>query len=353
MSSITTFLEKFGDGEAFEKLLEKKKIKVSFLKKENDFLDMAEKFSQDILVTNHDFVKDYVEKLGLFKKIFSIRSEDFSEVFNIMKQMKDEKNVIGMGGGRVLDVAKMVSFQTGRELVLIPTAPTHDGLVSKKSALLSNGTKHSYSTRFPAEIIIPKYLWESSGHLKNYGKLDILANIVALEDVSLAMKKINFRPDENYMRLSALAVKDVLKENNLDDLAKAIFFSGLAMEQSSRYCSGSDHELEKLLMPRLKNYFHGQLAGTGTIIAAKVYETYAEKIPEGLFFPPDKLYSEILAIMKSHGILEDALRPVKENDISTWLREASSVRPERYTLWNEIDSRNVDWEKILGDIRGD
>lgn len=350
MDNINKFLTNFEDGESFEKLLKDKKISISFSDDEKRFKEIVEKFSNEILITNHDFVNDYVDKLDLFKKVFSIENEDFSEVFKIMKGMKNEKIVIGMGGGRVLDVAKMVSFQTGRDLVLIPTAPTHDGLVSKNSALLTNGIKRSYPTKFPKEIIVPKYLWESSGHLKNFGKLDIMGNIIALEDVSLAIERINFKPDEKYMKLSALAIKNVLNEKNLDDLARALFLSGFAMEKSSRYCSGSDHELEKILMPRLNHYFHGQLAGTGTLISSKVYEVYSERLPEGLFFPPKDLYSEIVEIMKKEGIIEDAVKPLIENKVCEWLKQASAVRPERYTLWNEIDSNTIDWEKIIGAV---
>lgn len=353
--NIISFLEKFNKENYFEKILREKNIEIIFCKNEKELKKNLACLSKDILVTDNNFVRDYVDKLELFKNVFSIESEDFSEVFRIMKNSKGGK-IIGMGGGRVLDVAKMVSFQQGKRLILIPTAPTHDGLVSKNSALLVNGIKRSYPTKFPEKVIIPEHLWESSGHLKNFGKLDIIANIVALEDVSLAMSRINFKPDEKYMKLSALAIKKILKEKNMDDLAKALFFSGLAMEESSRYCSGSEHELEKILMPRLSLYFHGQLAGTGTLLSSKVYEICSERLPEDLFFPAENLYLEIVEIMKKQKVMEDALKPVVENDaneIADWLREASMVRPERYTLWNEIDSKNIDWKNIIKNIVGE
>lgn len=350
---IEKFLQGFENGCEFGRLLGEKGISVDFSGREKEFIESVESLSGEILVTNHEFVKDYVDGLSLFKKVFSVEREEFSEVFRIMKCLEKEEFVVGMGGGRVLDVAKMVSFQSGRGLVLIPTAPTHDGLVSRNAALIANGNKRSYPTRYPDRIVVPEYLWESSGPLKNFGKLDIIANITALEDVSLAMERIKFRPDEKYMGLSALAVRNVLEERGMKDLARALFFSGLAMEESSRYCSGSEHELEKILMPRLSRYFHGQLAGTGTLLSAKVYETCRERLPQNLFFPAGSLYREIRGIMKKQGVLEDALKPISENDLSGWLKEASSVRPERYTLWNEVDSRGLDWKKIIGEIMGE
>lgn len=350
---IEKFLDSFGDGETFGNLMREKGIEVVFSRDEKEFGDSVNGLLSEVLVTDCDFVRDYVGKLNIFKKVFTVENEDFSGVFRVMREIDRSKTVAGMGGGRVLDVAKMVSFQAGRELVLIPTAPTHDGLVSKNSALLVNGQKRSYSTRYPEKIIVPLYLWESSNHLKNYGKLDIMANITALEDVSLAARRINFRADGKYMKLSALAIRSVLNEKNMDDLARALFLSGLAMESSSRYCSGSDHEVEKILMPRLNHYFHGQLAGTGTLIAAKVYEAYAEKMPSDLFFPAESLYSEIVEIMKKQGILEDAVKPLVENDVSGWMKDVSGVRPERYTLWNEVDSEKIEWKGILEEIKRD
>src|SRR4030042_25719 len=185
---IENFLGGFVDGNELGRLMKEKGISVDFFRRESEFAKKAGDFSEEILVTDSNFVKDYVDKLCLFDKVFSIGSEDFSEVFRIMKKMEKEKFIVGMGGGRVLDVAKMVSFQSGKGLVLIPTAPTHDGLVSRNAALLVNGQKRSYPTKYPEMVLVPEYLWESSGHLKNFGKLDIIANITALEDVSLAME---------------------------------------------------------------------------------------------------------------------------------------------------------------------
>ncbi|MCD6367669.1 MAG: iron-containing alcohol dehydrogenase [Candidatus Aenigmarchaeota archaeon] len=306
------------------------------------------------MISGRNFTNRYLDNLGIFGNRFSINDESFSEVYRVMKHIKGEF-VVGFGGGRVLDISKMVAYLTQRKLILIPTAPTHDGLISKNSVLITNGSKKSFPTKFPQKVIIPKDLWESSGDLKKFGEMDVLANIVALEDVSLATEDINFKPETEYMKLSMMAVKYIL-DSSIKDLALALLLSGLAMEKSSRYCSGSEHELEKILTKNFgKKYYHGQLVGTSMLLASKVYEKYSTCLrTKKLFIDPKELYYDIFDVMRKKDLLVYAMKPLKERrPIHRWLKEASRVRPERYTLWNRLDSKNIKWKKIIEEVMED
>jgi len=346
---IKEFFSKLKDERGFGDVLKSKGMSLKFVSDKNQLKKETSPFHNGTLITGKQFTEKYSKELGKFKNKFSVKSESFSEVYRIMKRVSGNF-IIGFGGGRVLDVAKMVAYQTGGELILIPSAPTHDGLISKNSALIINGSKKSFPVNYPKKVIVPKYLWNSSGYLKNFGELDVLSNIIALQDVSLAMDEINFKPQEEYMKLSMLAVKYAL-ENSMEALAEALFLSGLAMENSSRYCSGSDHEIEKILMPYFKNsYFHGQLAGTGALISSKVYEEYSKKF-RNLFFDPKHLFEELVEIMNEKNILKDAIKPLKEGKkIDVELKKASYIRPERYTIWNKINSEKIEWKNIIDGI---
>ena len=345
---IIKFFERIKSKESFKEILKRKKISLAFTKNEYQLEELIRKIGKMNLITGQGFTKKYSNKLNISGKKFSIKNESFSEVYRIMKNL-EEGPVVGFGGGRVLDVSKMISYQTGRKLILIPTAPTHDGLISKNSALITNGSKKSFSVNYPKRVVVPKDLWESSGELKKFGELDVLSNIVALQDVSLSMEEINFKPEKNYMNLSMLAIKYSLGDS-MEELAEALFLSGLAMESSSRYCSGSDHEIEKILALKTRKYFHGQIAGTGALISAKVYEDYSKKF-KSLFFNPDVFFQELLEIMKKKKVLEEAIRPIEENkEVEKWLKKSSYIRPERYTIWNKINSEKINWKKIINGI---
>ena len=75
---------------------------------------------------------------------------------------KNITKVMAFGGGKTLDVTKMIAFKQKIPLISTPTAPSHDGLIAKNCALKENGIKKSFSTLYPKKIIIPKYLWEKS-----------------------------------------------------------------------------------------------------------------------------------------------------------------------------------------------
>ncbi|NOR85123.1 iron-containing alcohol dehydrogenase [archaeon] len=340
----------------YSKVIDKNKIKVHFEKNETEFKSELPKDNSSLLIiTDPGFSGTYLNKLNIYKlaTIWKISEESIEEVNKIILNTNNITQVMGFGGGKSIDVAKMIAYKTKIPLISIPTAPSHDGQIAKNCALKENGIKKSFSTLYPKKILIPKHLWTTSGNLKRAGALDIASNVVALQDVSLSINKTNFKPDFEHLTYALLSVKKILKEQTMDSLAEALIMSGLAMDTHSNYCSGSEHEIEKITIPILnKNYTHGQLAGTGAIIASKIYELYTNKLPNNLFFDNNTMYMEIMRLYKEYNVLEFALKPIKENkkQIAEILKTASKIRPERYTLWNIIDSTTIDWNTILDSI---
>jgi len=69
-----------------------------------------------------------------------------------------------------------------------------------------------------------------------------------------------------------------------------------------------------------------------------------------------KTFSLNLKILKKRELFDYAILPLKEVDVNTmakWFKKASSIRPERYTLWNEIDSKKIDWKNIIEEVVGE
>lgn len=44
--------------------------------------------------------------------------------------------LIGVGGGRVIDCAKIVSYKQGKQFISVPTAASHDGIISGRARLM-------------------------------------------------------------------------------------------------------------------------------------------------------------------------------------------------------------------------
>ncbi|MCK5474491.1 MAG: iron-containing alcohol dehydrogenase [Candidatus Aenigmarchaeota archaeon] len=345
----------------YKKVIKRNNINVRFEKDDGSFKKELPKDDNTLLIiTDPGFSGTYLKNLNKYKNayIWTIEEESITEVEKIITAFPQPSKIMGFGGGRALDVAKMTAFRLEKPLISAPTAPSHDGLIAKNCALKMLGKKKSFSTGYPMQIIVPEHLWASSGDLKRAGAIDIASNVVSLQDVSLSMKQTNFLPDYEHMTYSLLAVRKILEEQTMNSLAEALIMSGLAMDKHSNYCSGSEHEVEKAISASgLGNngpgtYLHGQLAGTGALIAAKIYEMYADRIPDGLFFDKKMLYGEIRRLFHKYDVLQLALKPLieKRDVIEKILKNLSAVRPERYTLWNIIDSKEVNWKQVLDEI---
>lgn len=304
---------------------------------------------QQIITNDDDFTKGLLTKAG-FTKFHPVSTASIEVAEKISKTVGPGE-IIGVGGGKALDVAKYVSIILDRPFVAFPTAPSHDGLISKNCSLYDGHKRISIPAKYPRKLIIPLHLWKHSGRLRQAGICDIISNMIALQDLSLAEKKgISF--DSKYREMSLAAVEKVLNMKDDKDLAEALIISGIAMEKGSQYCSGSEHEAERLLEGKMNGkYLHGQLAGTGTLISAKVYALYSEKLPKGLEFDSSKIFEKVKSVMEHRGVLEFALQPLHDPNFNpNWLKDVTKVRPERYTLWSEIDSEKLDWKEIISDM---
>ena len=331
------------------KLLRQRRIKLKFFENEKKALRKIK--GKEIITNNSDFTKNLLEKAGF--NFYHVVNEATVETVNVIKEeMRNirTKEIVAIGGGKAIDVAKKVAADLNIKLISFPTAPSHDGLISKNCSLYEEGKRKTISAVYPRKIIVPLNLWRNSGKLRKAGICDLISNFVALQDLSLAEKQgEKFESLYKYLSLQATKLINFDKERHF---AYALIFSGLAMEKTSRYCSGSEHEIERLLEEKIQNgYLHGQLSGTGTLIAAKVYSKFANNFPD-LRFDSKKIFDLVKDEMKRENILDFAIKPLRDERFKPeWLKEVSKMRPERYTLWNEIDSQKINWEEIIEEIK--
>ncbi len=329
-----------------KELLKERGIELEFIDDKNyDFRGLE----GNAIITNNDyFTRNLLLNAG-FEEFYTVSEASIERVEQLKKLVSGV--IVGFGGGKAIDVSKKIAFDLNLDLISVPTAPSHDGLISKNCSLYNGKKRETIPTKYPKKVIIPLHLWKNSGNLKKAGICDLFSNLIALQDLSLAEKE-GEQFSKVYKKLSFESVEKVLNSNNEKELAEALILSGLAMEETSRYCSGSEHEVERLLENKINDgkYLHGQLAGTGTLISAKVYEIYSDKL-QNLRFDSENLFEDIKNKMKKKGILDFALEPLKDEKLKPEiLKEVSKVRPERFTLWNVVDSKEVDWNRIVNGI---
>lgn len=333
----------------FKKLIRERGIKIKFFENEKKALRKIK--GKEIITNDDDFTKNLLQKAGFifFHAVDEANMETVEIIKEEMKSIK-KKEIVGLGGGKAIDVAKKVAADLKINLISFPTAPSHDGLISKNCSLYCEGKRKTISAVYPNKIIVPLNLWRNSGSLRKAGICDLLSNIIALQDLSLAERKgEKFEDLYKYLSFNATKLVNFEKEKHF---AYALIFSGLAMEKTSQYCSGSEHIAERLLEEKMPdNYLHGQLAGTGTLISAKIYSKFIEGSPD-LRFDCFHLFDVVKEGMKKENVFDFAKAPLEDENFNPeWLKDLSKLRPERYTLWNEIDSQKINWREIVEEIK--
>ena len=244
--------------------------------------------------------------------------------------------LVGIGGGRTLDVAKYAASLTGLPMVAVATNLAHDGIASPVSSLEYEGRKGSYGVQMPIGIVVDlDYVRRSPPRMRRSGIGDAVSNLSAIADWQLAERERGEALDGLAVTFARAAAESVLhRGDGIDDeafliaLAEALVLSGLAMAVagSSRPCSGGDHEILHAvdhLFPGTSN--HGELAGAGALFAS--------------FLRGDaEVARHIDACLKRHGLPRTpADLSLTEEEFVRAVVHAPATRPGRYTILEHLD----------------
>src|SRR5512137_367056 len=196
------------------------------------------------------------------------------------KAAKDADFLIGVGGGRVIDTAKIVSFNLDLPFISVPTAASHDGIASSRASVSLASGHSSLEAQPPVAIVADTGIIASAPHrLLASGCADIISNYTAILDWELAHRVKGEPVSEYAITLSKMTAEILVKNAHLIKphqeesawfVVKALVSSGVAMSiaGSSRPASGGEHKFSHAL-DRLApgKALHGESCGIGTIIS--------------------------------------------------------------------------------------
>tara|TARA_B100001146_G_scaffold216299_1_gene219553 strand:+ start:2587 stop:3648 length:1062 start_codon:yes stop_codon:yes gene_type:complete len=308
----------------------------NFLKSLND----AKKVS---LISGSNVKKIVQKKIDESLASSNIKKSWYLSKINDAKSIKEiEKNVrknktnllIGVGGGRSVDIAKMIAFNLGKPFVSIPTSASHDGIASPFVSV--KGEKpHSMVATAPLGVFVDvDVIKRAPKKLLASGCGDLIAKITAVHDWQLG----NSKTGEYYGRYSAhlaLMSAKILIENSsrfakkgpdVREIVEALISAGVAscIAGSSRPCSGAEHLFSHAvdkLEPGVG--LHGEKCGIGAIMIAKLQ---------------GQDWKNIVKTLKAVGAPTTAKEiGLKSNILAKALTIAQSLRPERYTILNQVN----------------
>ena len=255
------------------------------------------------------------------------------EVERTIGLVRDESAdwVIAVGGGSIIDVAKLASFKTGVPFISFPTTASHDGIASANASIKDLGSKTSVKAVPPVAVIADvKVIKTAPYRYLAAGVGDTISNLTAVKDWQLAHRIKGEYYSEYAASLSLMSAKMVIRnadiirlgnEESVRKVIKALISTGVAMSiaGSSRPASGAEHLFSHALdMLAEKPALHGEQVGVGTIIMAYLHGLKWERVRETL---------------KRVGAPTTAYElGIEPELIIEALTIAHTIRPERYTI---------------------
>jgi glycerol-1-phosphate dehydrogenase [NAD(P)+] len=167
--------------------------------------------------------------------------------------------ILGFGGGRSLDVAKLLAKDTNLNWISIPTAASHDGIASNVASVMQDGYKYSQKCKSPIAVIADlSIISRAPSKLRSAGIGDIICKASSLAEWRLAHEQKNEPFDKKVYSMVEYALESVLKDQSLESLVEAEVAAGRAMSifGSSRPCSGTEHAISHA-MDRRNHGLHG------------------------------------------------------------------------------------------------
>jgi len=289
---------------------------------------------------------DSLQNHGFEVECIIINNASTNSVSEVQDAIKNSSLVLGVGGGKVIDVAKLASTQSGVNFISVPTAASHDGIASPRVSIKDgDGSSVSLPAESPIGVIADtKIISKAPFRLLAAGFGDVVSNHTAILDWKLAYRLLNEDFSDSAAALSLMTAKmtmksaDAIKEGLIESselVVKALISSGMAISiaGTSRPASGSEHKFSHALdKVAPKPALHGEQCGLGTIMMMYLHGGDWKYIRDTL----KKVKAPITAY-------ELGIEP---EYIINALTIAHTIRKERYTILGDRGLTQESAEKL-------
>jgi glycerol-1-phosphate dehydrogenase [NAD(P)+] len=260
-----------------------------------------------------------------------VSAADVSNVKKVIAAAKDTGCIVGVGGGKSVDVGKLAAFRKGLPFYSVPTSASHDGISSPFASLKGLDRPYSVKAKPPLGILADVDVIASAPRrLLAAGCGDLVSKLTAVNDWQLAHRVTGEYYGSYAANLALMSANVVIRgskemgkfgKSSVRDLVEGLISAGVAagIAGSSRPCSGSEHLFSHyldLVAPGVG--LHGEKCGIGTIMMAKLQRGDWKLVRS--------------ALINVHAPTSAPEIGLDEDQVIEALVKASSIRPERYTV---------------------
>ena len=260
-----------------------------------------------------------------------VTAADVQNVDRVMAASTGRGCIIGVGGGKSVDVGKLAAFKLHLPFYSVPTSASHDGISSPFASLKGLDRPYSFMAKPPVGILADiEVIASAPRRLLASGCGDLVSKLTAVKDWELAHRVTGEYFGGYSASLALMSARTVLdgskrigtfSTDSVRDLVEALISTGVAagIAGSSRPCSGSEHLFSHyldILAP--DSGLHGEKCGIGTIMMAKLHGIDWRRVRS--------------ALRNVGAPVEAAQIGVEESMVVEALTKASNIRPDRYTI---------------------
>lgn len=302
---------------------------------ENEFEKVVIFFGNGLIELFGNQVKQSMEKASVEVLDYQeLDSTDIDDIIDLAFSVDGKTQaIIGIGGGKVIDVAKYAAFLRKIPFIGVPTSASSDGFSSSSASLMINGKRTSVPARLAYGIIVDIDVIKSAPDKFIYSGIgDLVSKITAIYDWVYEQRKgyntlddfavmISKKAVNSFVRTSFTSIKDDLF---LRELVDSLSMSGIANEiaGSSAPTSGSEHLISHALdkiceVPQL----HGIQVGMATYLMSMVQDHRFERIRKVLTDTGFFSYAKTLHL--------------NQNEYLAAIDLAPTIKPYRHTFLHE------------------
>jgi glycerol-1-phosphate dehydrogenase [NAD(P)+] len=238
-------------------------------------------FHRPLVVTGSGKTAQLGQKFFSTYKRIAIETNHIADVEKVKAEARSVGSdlLIGFGGGKVIDVAKMAATELNLPFLSVPTATSNDAVASPVAVINFGDYVKSMGASAPIGVVADLNILRNQPHMQFLaGVGDLFSNISALEDWKLASERGFERVDPVAAYLSRNAVENLFRAiENGDDLngvlVEGLVVSGVSMilAGNSRPSSGAEHLISHALDRFPVHSLHGLQVGVAAFFTLRLH----------------------------------------------------------------------------------